>query len=101
MNAASSKFNEQTFEISFVIWFAPIEKVKELTNARFLKIPILVLSNPKSIRIEPVSNWLLFRSLEPKEKVFEISLSTSRSQSKNAWLIFFKLFYGRVTKVIS
>ena len=53
MFSDSSKLNEQTFEISFIMWLMPIEKVIEWTNAKFLNNPRLVFSNPISIKIEP------------------------------------------------
>ena len=40
----SSKSNEQTLEISFVMWLIPIGKVMEFVNAKFLKKPKLIFS---------------------------------------------------------
>ena len=79
----------------------PTGKVIECTSAKFLNNPKLIFSNPKSTIAEPNSSSLWFNNSTPKVKVREINLSISISQLINVWLIFFKLFFGIVIKVIS
>ena len=79
----------------------PMGKVIECTSAKFLNIPKLIFSDPKSNMAAPNSSSFWFSNFTPKAKVREISLSISISQSINTWLIFFKLFFGALIKVIS